>query len=184
MELDWNVEIRSYQGAPRGGDMGLVIPLEDGALAALVDATGHGLPAYAVAQTVRKTLFDRTNFQPDVLLNDLDVVLEGSIGAAISLARIYSDRIDFAGVGNVNAIIGGNQLLVRTGIVGQRMRTPHLTTAAFPEDTWFVMYTDGVARPRSIPAGNAATASRQLIENAGSDHDDAGVLMARWKRPI
>lgn len=164
--------------------MGLVIPFEDGAFAALVDATGHGLPAYAVAQTARRTILESASYRPDLLLNELDEALAGTIGAAISLARIYHDHIEFAGVGNVNAMVGGQSLLVRTGIVGQRMRTPHVVHVDFPTDTWLMMYTDGLSRPKSIPAGNAATASGLLIETASLDHDDAGILLARWQRPV
>ncbi len=184
MELEWAVHIRSYPGAPRGGDVGVVVPLEDGALAALIDATGHGLTAYAVAQTARKTLLRASTWEPDAILRELDAALAGSIGAAISVARIRQRTLAFAGVGNVSASVGLRPLPGRAGVVGQRMRTPQVVRVAFEPDTWLLMHTDGVSHPRAIPAGNADTAARTLVETHGSQHDDAGVVLARWRERL
>jgi serine phosphatase RsbU (regulator of sigma subunit) len=68
MKLDSAVHIRSYPGIPRGGDTGVVVPDEDGVLAALVDASGHGLTAYAVAQIARRTLLQTSSREPDAIL--------------------------------------------------------------------------------------------------------------------
>jgi serine phosphatase RsbU (regulator of sigma subunit) len=184
MDLDWKINIRPLTGLPRGGDMGVVIRLEDGALAALIDASGHGLAAYSVAQTARNTILNSSTHKPDVLLIELDNALRGSIGAAISVARIHLDTIEFAGVGNVNASIGLKPLLVRTGVVGLRMRTPTLVSTSLPPDSWFLMHTDGVSRPKSIPNGNAETAAKTLMESNASGHDDAGILLARWRETL
>ena len=75
MELDWNILIRPLAGHPRGGDMGVYIPLEDGALAAMIDASGHGLAAYSVAQTARNIILNHTSRDPVVILNDLNTAL-------------------------------------------------------------------------------------------------------------
>jgi len=182
MNLEWKVHVRSFPTAPRGGDTGLVIPLETGAVAALVDATGHGLAAYSVAQKARKTLLQSSLREPDIILYELHEALTGTIGAAISVARIREGSLEFSGVGNVNASVNLHPMLVRTGIVGQRMRTPEVVTVPFPENTWLVMYTDGISTPRSIPPGSAETAARKMVEAQGSDHDDAGVLLARWSK--
>ena len=181
MELDWSVSVRSYPGAPRGGDLGLVVPADDGALAVLIDASGHGLSAFKVAQTARDVVLDSYNWAPEKLLYQLDSALKGGIGAAISIARIYADKLIFAGIGNVQASIDLSPLIVREGVVGHRMREPKPVTATLPPDAWLLMHTDGVAHPASIPSGSAETAARTLVETHGSDHDDAGVLLARWR---
>jgi hypothetical protein len=181
MELECAVHIRSYPGAPRGGDAGVVVRGENGALAALIDATGHGLTAYAVAQTARRTLLQTSNREPDAVLQELDAALAGSIGAAVSVAHIRSRELAFAGVGNVSASVGLRPLLVRPGVVGRRMRKPTVVRVAFEPDTWLLMHTDGVSPPRTIPAGDAETAARVLVETQGSHHDDAGVLLVRWR---
>ena len=178
------MHIRSYPGAPRGGDAGVVVPGEDGALAALIDASGHGLTAYAVAQTARSILLQTSSREPDAVLQELDAALAGSIGAAISVAHIRLHELAFAGVGNVAASAGLRPLLVRPGIVGRRMRKPTVVRVAFEPNTWLLMYTDGVSRPGTIPAGDAKTAARVLVETQGSHHDDAGVLLARWRERL
>ena len=96
MDLDWKISIRPLTGLPRGGDMGVVIQHNNGALAAPIDASGHGLAAYSVAQTARNTILNSSTRKPDVLLIELDSALRGSIGAAISVARIHLDTIEFA----------------------------------------------------------------------------------------
>jgi len=181
MELEWSVHVRSYPGAPRGGDAGVVVPLDDGALVALIDASGHGLTAYAVAQTARKTLLHAMSSEPGAVLRALDAALAGSIGAAVSVARIRGRKLEFAGVGNVEASVGLRPLSVRAGVVGQRMNSPQVVTVPFEPDTWLLMHTDGVSSPRGIPGGSAETAARALVEAHGSLHDDAGVVLVRWR---
>ncbi len=153
---------------------------DDGALLTLLDATGHGLPAYAVAQTARKTLYETDHDEPEHILNELNEALSGSLGAAVSVARIRGHELSFAGVGNVAGSTNGQQLLVRPGVVGQRMRTPRVERVRFPTGTWLLMRTDGVSLPERIPPGSAETAARGIVEKHGSNHDDAGVLLARW----
>ena len=65
-DMDWAVHVRAYPGAPRGGDAGIVIPAgDDGALAVLIDAAGHGLAAYVVAQKARETVYAHPDAEPD-----------------------------------------------------------------------------------------------------------------------
>lgn len=181
VELEWAVHVRSYPGAPRGGDAGVVRLLDDGALLVLLDATGHGLPAYAVAQTARKMLLQTDFEEPGTVLNALNEALAGGLGAAVSVARIRGQEFEFAGVGNVSALVNGRHMLVRPGVVGQRMRTPRVEQIKFPVGTWLLLHTDGVSTPPGIPAGSAETAAREIVETHGSNHDDAGVLLARWR---
>jgi hypothetical protein len=180
-ELEWAVESRSFPGAPRGGDFGIVRPMEQGFLAVLVDATGHGLQAYAVAQKARHALAAMVQSDPERILHDLDDVLRGTIGAAVSVAHLLPDELVFAGVGNVSGHIGGRPLVVRTGVVGQNMRTPKAQRAEMKPGAWFMMYTDGVAGPPGVPHGSAETAARLIVEQHGQEHDDASVLLARWR---
>lgn len=179
VDLEWKVQIQSFPNAPRGGDLGVFVPTDDGALAALIDATGHGLTAYSVAQKARNTILQSKLRAPDEVLYELHDTLSGSIGAAISVAHIQGDFIDFAGIGNVKASVNLKPLRVRTGIVGQRMRTPTVTRVGFPPNVWLLMHTDGVSTLRSIPSGSAETAARKLVETHGTIHDDSAVLLVR-----
>ncbi|HEY6077616.1 MAG TPA: hypothetical protein VIW29_02370, partial [Polyangiaceae bacterium] len=73
--LDAAVHVRPYPGAPRGGDLGLIRLLDDGALVALVDAVGHGLIAYAAAQIAHRTLLATQHDRPDEILAELHEAL-------------------------------------------------------------------------------------------------------------
>ena len=117
--LDWAVHVRSYPGAPRGGDVGVVIPRPDGALAVLIDGAGHGLTAYKIAQTARDTVYENPEKEPAALLELLDRTLKGTDGAAISIARLRKDVLSFCGVGNVRGSIGLRPLQVRMQLQGQ-----------------------------------------------------------------
>ena len=179
--LDWWVETRSYPGAPRGGDFGLVRQVGDGWLAALVDATGHGLAAYAIARKARHYLRDTVDADPTRILRDLDHVLSGTEGAGVSIAWLRETELVFAGVGNVLAFVAGRPLIVRTGVVGRQMRTPFPQRVELPPGDWLMMHTDGVSHPREIPHGSAKTVARALIERYAQSHDDASVLLACWR---
>lgn len=182
MELDWAVHIRPYPGAPRGGDAGIVIPAPDGALAVLIDAAGHGLAAYVVALKARETVFAHPDAEPDELLVQLDARLKGGIGAAVSVGRLRGGQLRFAGVGNVQASVNLRPLLVRVGIVGVRMRQPKIICAGLEENDWFIMHTDGVSPPLSLPVGAANAVATALVDKFGATTDDAAVLALRWRR--
>ena len=180
-KLDWWVETRSYPGAPRGGDFGLVRKVEDGWLAALVDATGHGLAAYAIARKARHYLRETADADPTRILRDLDQVLSGTEGAGVSIAWLRDTELIFAGVGNVLAFVAGHPLIVRTGVVGRQMRTPFPQRVDLLQSDWLMMHTDGMSHPREIPHGSARTVARTLIERYAQSHDDASVLLACWR---
>ena len=178
-ELEWKVLIRAFPGMPRGGDTGLVIPRIDGALAVLIDASGHGLTAYAVAQKARSVVLNSISERPDLLLCEIHEALKGTIGAAISVVKIRQGAVDHAGVGNVQVSVGLAPLIAQTGVVGLRMRTPRLNTASLTPGQWLLMHTDGVSRPRELPNGNAESVAQKLMETHGSENDDAGILLLR-----
>ncbi|MDX1739185.1 MAG: hypothetical protein R3261_13170 [Alphaproteobacteria bacterium] len=181
MELESKVLIRSFPGMPRGGDTGLILEKPDGYLGALIDASGHGLEAYNVAKQARRVIINSKMTFLDELLLELDFALKNSIGAAISLVKISEDSLQFAGIGNVQAYFDEAPLKVRTGVVGVRMRTPHIISVPFESNKWFLMHTDGISRPKSTPNGNAETVANKIMESYGTRTDDAGILLFRRK---
>ena len=160
-ELEWKVLIRAYPGMPRGGDTGLVISQPDGALAVLIDASGHGLAAYAVAQKARGVVLNSISERPDILLSEIHEELKGTIGAAISVVRIRQDAVDHAGVGNVQASVDLAPFMARTGVVGHRMRTPRLTTASLAPGRPKRMFSSAVSANMTGSCGTRAICSRK-----------------------
>lgn len=184
LELDHAVHVRSYPGSPRGGDAGWVIPFEDGALAVLLDASGHGLAAYAVAQKARTAIHENARLEPDALLTLLDKTLKGTVGASVSIALVRGNTLHFAGVGNVSARIDAYSMNVKVGVVGTRMRQPEMIAMPFPANAWLIMHSDGVSSPDFIPPGSAKTIVRTLVEHRGSEHDDASAIALRWQHKV
>lgn len=179
--LDAAVFVRPYPGFPRGGDLGVIRRLDDGALVALVDAVGHGLTAYGAAQIARRTLMATRSEAPETILAELHDALKGSVGAVAAVARIIRGRFTFAGLGNVSGWCAGQRLLSRDGVLGQRFRTPRASEHALPPGQWLLLVTDGVSYSGTpLPAGRAKTVARTLVESAGKSHDDAAALAARW----
>jgi len=150
----------------------------------MIDASGHGLAAYVVANAARQAAMRSVEDSPDRMLLEIDEALRSSIGAAVSIARIRKDSIDFAGVGNVKASVNLSPLMSQPGVVGLRMRSPKVVTAPFGPDRWLLMHTDGVSTPRSLPNGSAESVARKLVDAHGSSLDDAGVLLARWRDDV
>ena len=100
-------------------------------LAALIDATGHGLASHAVALTARSVIIANADAGVGDIFLGLDTALQGTLGAAISIASISRGSVVFAGIGNVAAYMDLHPLLTRVGTVGgQRRKDP--ATAADP----------------------------------------------------
>ncbi len=179
--LEHAVHVRSYPGSPRGGDLGFVLPRADGALAVLIDATGHGLASHAVALAARSVIATNADEDLGTIFTELDAALSGTPGAAVSIARIVGESVTFAGVGNVAAYIDLHPILGRVGVVGHHGRRPPIAQATLAPDAWLLMHTDGVRRPDAIPRGEASEAAAALVRAHGVTHDDAAVLLLRWR---
>ena len=179
--LDAASFVRPYPGSPRGGDLGVIRPLEDGALVALVDALGHGLTAHAAAMVAHRSLLGTRSEEPAVILAELHQALRGTVGAVAAVARIFRERFTFAGIGNVGGWYGGRRLLSREGILGQHYRPPRVTEQPISCAEWLLLHTDGVSYSgAALPSGTAETVVRALVTSSGKSHDDAAVLAARW----
>jgi hypothetical protein len=183
--LEHAIKVQSFPGMPRGGDIGLLVPSEEGGLAALIDASGHGLVAYGVAVEARRVIAANAEKSLADLFNLLDRVLQGSVGAAISIARITGENLEFGGVGNVAAYVDLKPLHVQVGIVGEKRPRPlSLSRSHLPAGAWLLMHTDGVRRPDAVPAGSAETAASALVRSHGRTTDDAAVLLLRRREGV
>jgi hypothetical protein len=179
--LDAASFVRPYPGLPRGGDLGVIRELKEGALVALVDGLGHGLTAHAAAQAAHRALLATHSEEPAAVLLDLHEALKGTVGAAAAVARVYRGRFVFAGIGNVAGWYAGRRLLSRDGVLGQHFRPPRVTEQVLSCSEWLLLHTDGVSYAgAALPSGMAATVVRALVDSAGKMHDDAAVLAVRW----
>lgn len=184
----------------RGGDAALLVPREDLGLLAIVDATGHGPEAHALAWRLidrLRTRFLTTPAPNDaaVLLHDLHEACVGTVGAAAGLALLdaASDQLRYLAVGNVRAAVLGPERFTgvsRDGMLGRRWPTPFVQSARLRPGDLMLLWTDGL--PASLArdlAGDASTGagvtSAALADHAvaayGRGYDDAACVVARWR---
>ena len=190
MELDVALCVRPMFGEAVSGDLAFRVERGGGWVLALVDGTGHGPAARSVAALAESAVRDDEETQPARLLDRLDRALKGSVGAAAGVAyvELVSQRLVFAGVGNVVARVLGREetrLVSAHGILGQRFRTPPERSVRLELQDLFVMHSDGISErfdSKVLPElsfAPAATIAALLLSRYGKQHDDASCLVAR-----
>jgi hypothetical protein len=104
--------LRARSGNLQGGDLALIVPRDDRLLLAIVDVTGHGAAAAALARLLVEGLRERFLATPDPddvadLLLGLHETCVGTVGAAAGLAVLDAgrDAFRYLAVGNVRAAV-------------------------------------------------------------------------------
>jgi hypothetical protein len=190
MDLDVALCVRPMFGEAVSGDVAFRVERGGGWVLVLVDGTGHGPAARAVAALAESTVRDDVECEPSRLLDRLDRALRGSVGAAVGVAHVEraSQRLVFAGVGNVVARVLGpeeTRLVSAHGILGQRFRTPPERSVRLGAQDLFVMHSDGISErfdSKVLPELSFAppsTIAALLLSRYGKQHDDASCLVAR-----
>jgi len=196
--LEWAVAGRAFPGEDVSGDDWLVVELAGRALAGAIDGLGHGGAASAAARLARRSAVENRGKPLDVLFERSHAALDGSRGAAMTLARIdvSSGALEWVGVGNVAAFLvrvgtmgasAAEAALLRGGVLGLNPPMPlrvRKTTMLpgdlllFGTDGLIAGFEDGV--DLSVPTGRLVT---DILERCGRDTDDALVLAVRNRAP-
>jgi negative regulator of sigma-B (phosphoserine phosphatase) len=192
--LAWAVAAAPFPNERESGDRYVVQQSTNGILIALVDGSGHGAEAAAVARIAASTLEAHAWESPMALLLRCHDELKGTRGAVMTLAFIHlRDRtLTWIGVGNVEAVLfheagaeptKPDRALLRNGLIGYRLPTLRAEVLPLkPRDT-LVIVTDGI-RP-DFDQGVVLGDDPQVIANGiltkhFSRGDDALVLVARY----
>lgn len=192
--LEWGVAVAPLPGEADCGDLYVVRAFDGGVLVAVIDGIGHGAEAARVAGLAASVLERHAAEPVHALLLRCHKRLRGSRGAAISLAS-FDDRactMSWLGVGNVNGVLlragspanpRRDSLLVRSGMVGDRL--PELELAAIPVERGdlLIMATDGIANGfrEALPGKLEPQQLAEQIERGyARTTDDALVLVARY----
>jgi anti-sigma regulatory factor (Ser/Thr protein kinase) len=200
----WTVAatVRPRAGHTEGGDSVVIAERGPHVLLAIMDVTGHGGAAHALACTLADHLRERFRRAPDPedvasLLRALHDLCGGTVGAAAGLALldVSSGLLRYLAVGNVRAaVVGATRFtgVSRDGVLGRRWPTPFVQVSRVEPGDLLVLWTDGL--PESLArrvtglragAGGRTFAVRriadQLVEDFGSKHDDAACLVARLR---
>jgi serine phosphatase RsbU (regulator of sigma subunit) len=162
---------------------------------AVVDGLGHGPPAAAAARAALDALAARPDLAPDEALRLCHAALNGTRGAAMSVARLdpAAARLTYAGVGNVEARLwragAEARLIAYRGILGTSIRTLRAFDFDLGSDWLLVLYTDGVSTRFDLGEladavrGDPQALANALLERWGRAHDDATVVALRSAPP-
>ncbi|USQ85036.1 SpoIIE family protein phosphatase [Streptomyces phaeoluteigriseus] len=160
----------------------------------LADGLGHGPEAARASTAAVDEVHRSAHLPPAEILHRLHTALRGTRGAAVAVAQldVPSERLRFAGVGNVGArLLEGDSwrhLLSRPGIVGAHSptRLPE-TVVPWAADRLLVLHSDGLPsrwappadlRPAAAdPAVSAAVIVRDTSSSARPVRDDTAVAV-------
>ena len=187
--------MRPFPGENVSGDRHVAASAARGLTIAVIDGLGHGPEAASAAGRAAEVVEGHPGAQPEELVRRCHEALQGTRGAAITIASIdaESEELVWLGVGNVQATVlqpeladhrGREWVPLRGGVVGYLL--PALRTGRVPlqRGDVLVLATDGV-RPvfGGWPAPNQAPAAvaERILDEQGRDSDDALVLVARYR---
>ena len=190
--LEWGVASLPLPGESESGDKYVVEAFDSGALAAVIDALGHGPDAAHAANVAARTLERHAHVTPDTLLHRCHMHMRDTRGAAISVASFNWPRrtLTWLGIGNVTGVLVRadseaqprvKSLLARGGVVGgNQLPDLHpLVMQVAPGDI-LILATDGVRSDFTeiLPAAmNPQTLADRILEGYATRSDDALVLV-------
>jgi len=159
-------------------------------LFAVVDALGHGTEAAASASIVAEVLARSRRLPLREIFMGCDKALAGHRGVVMSAIQLREERVLFAGIGNVE--IWGPKDASRpptsAGLVGRGLRAVREWELAVADGQRWVLGSDGLQRRSAAKAIEEARAlaveeaAAKILELAGREDDDVGVVVVDWSR--
>jgi hypothetical protein len=191
--VTWGVAAHPANGESVVGDRGLVTSRPGGFLAVVADGLGHGVEAGHAAEIAIRSADEEPGAPLVEILGRCHARLQETRGAAVSLAA-WNDRertLSWLGVCNVEgvALRAGvprspslPRLLLRGGVVGDKMPPLLPETVILPDGGLLVLATDGIASgfEREVDARRDPQAIADwVLARCSRRTDDALVLVAR-----
>jgi anti-sigma regulatory factor (Ser/Thr protein kinase) len=182
--------VRPITGETECGDVFGAVETTEGQLTGvLCDGLGHGpLAATAAIEAVTAVLEDPLA-EPAVLLERAHRRTAHTRGGAVGVVQTAGQVAQFAGLGNVAAVIladGARRSMVSVpGIAGHQARAIRQFEYNVPPGAAIILHSDGISSrwdPASLPGLNARDpllVAAALLAQAGSRRDDAGVLVLK-----
>lgn len=155
----------------------------------VADGLGHGPDAARASLAATRVLEDRPDGEPADTIQTCHRALAPTRGAAVAVAKISTDKVGFAGVGNIACRIEAGdvrrQLVSHNGTLGHVMRRVQQFDLPLPTDALLLLHSDGLATHWNL-ADYPGLAGRHPGIIAGvlyRDHergrDDVTVLVVR-----
>lgn len=191
----WSVSVRTQArlGEHAIGDVGLAIEVDAGVLLAIIDASGHGKRAGAVADRLAATLREGASSDLVEVMKSLFHTAEGTLGAAVGLAFVDPDANEFRylGVGNTRCVKLSKTMwrgVSRDGVLGERWPTPYEQRASLVANDCLVLWTDGIAEDAvhkllgTASLRSAQNIAQRLMIESARPYDDAGCVVLKWHK--
>jgi serine phosphatase RsbU (regulator of sigma subunit) len=195
--IEWATASRPRPGEQLCGDQAIAVDIDgETALFGVLDGLGHGPAAASAALAAVDALKNARRERLEVLIELCHRVLEGTRGAAMTLARIdfQASQLSWTGIGNVSAYlvaksVSGTQVRSSArlvgGIVGYRIpETRPAQVVSMRTGDLLVITSDGITEDHLDHIDFAASASdiaEQLLTKHAKESDDAMVLAARHR---
>jgi hypothetical protein len=195
--IEWATAGRPIPGEHVSGDQPIAVGIGGGAaLFGVLDGLGHGPAAAMAAQRAADALTRARTERLEVLVQLCHRVLDGTRGAAMTLAKVdfAAGTVTWTGVGNVGANLVAKDVTgvhirssarLAAGIVGYRI--PEIRPAQVVPvraGDLIVIATDGIAEDHLDHidfAGSAAVIAEEILGKHAKETDDALVLTARHR---
>jgi negative regulator of sigma-B (phosphoserine phosphatase) len=171
------------------GDSFIVAPIEQGLLLCLADGLGHGPAAHVASDTACRYAQEHADMRLEALMRDIDGVLRGTRGAAVSLLALAGQRARFVGVGNVELRAHARARIApptQPGIVGQGVRRLRVWEYPIAYGDLFALVSDGISTRFDLEELAHLTPqaiAEELLAKHKKSHDDACCVIARLADP-
>lgn len=181
--------VRPITGETECGDTFGAVETDDSMTGVLCDGLGHGPLAATAATKAVKAVLEGPADEPAALLERAHRRLNQTRGGAVGVVRVTGQRVSFAGLGNIAAVIlaGGTRkgMVSVPGIAGHQARTIRQFEYAAPPGAAIILHSDGISSrwaAESLPGlhtRDPLTIAAALLAEAGTRRDDAGLLVLK-----
>jgi len=187
--LDLGVICLAKAGESVSGDSWTVVTSKGRHGILVADGLGHGPDAARASLAATRVLEEWPDVEPAEIIQSCHRALAPTRGAAVAVARISTDKVGFAGIGNIACRIEDGdvhrQLISHNGTVGHMMRRVQQFDCPLPTGALLLFHSDGLATHWNL-ADYPGLAGRHPGIIAGAlyrDHergrDDVTVLVVR-----
>ncbi|MCB7136125.1 ATP-binding SpoIIE family protein phosphatase [Cellulosimicrobium marinum] len=173
------------------GDAFAVRHDEHGPSLLVADGLGHGPLAAVASDAAVRAFLDAPAGPPVAVLQRVHAALGGTRGAAVAVARVVGDVLEYAGLGNISGSVTGTRargLVSHPGIAGSHGRSLRGTTYAVEPGDVVVMHSDGLTDRWSLAdypglaRRSPLVVSGVLLRDQGVRRDDSCVAVLRAPR--
>jgi phosphoserine phosphatase RsbX len=195
--VEWAVARRCRDGEAKCGDIAVVTLLPEGALVAGIDGLGHGTEAARASRTAAAVVRESPSPDLELLVERCHAALQGTRGAAISLALVSTleHAMTWLGVGNVEGRVLSSDrsatrpkgsLALRNGVPGHELPAVKAARLTIRPGDVLVLATDGIHRAFADSldtSGSTQAITERILTEHWKPPDDALVVAVRYLGP-